>query len=897
MVQLVLTLCAILLASPAWSATYYVAPTGNNSNAGTDEDFPKLTVAHCVSIMVAGDTCLVKNGTYNEGTITFSRSGTQATPIRLANYPGHAPKIQYATSNDRIFIRHASGQNVAIGWIIIDGLELTGGHDGVKYHSLHDSIFRNLHIHDNGFMGILGIGGLRNLFERNIIHHNGRFVACDTGASTLCVQDHGLYIHGQFYTIRNNLFWWHQGYGIQQNGSGTSSYDPAVHASAEFAGAQNWIVSDNTFAYSKPRGGMVVWGGNCANTRIENNIFYENAVESSGEPQGIKCTSCSGSTGIQIRNNHFYASGSGGTASIGTGFNADLVTSGNVVNVSPPGFVNGGSNSLPANPDFRLTASSPVNMARMNEFPNTTENVVGVYKAMAHPTLSITANKITGTYNAVTPIQVSSSGVSVSCTGSACPVSPTVGSVSKIAGTDAQFEVVVNGIAGNACVAANQTWTLSYNSSVGSWSATDNIGPAPGLHQKMFSFTNRAVTNNCTGSGPPPPTGGAYIEYLFTEGTGTTATNTGSFGASGNGTLENGVTWASGGGVTVADGGSQRVAVPWGAGVNPSTQSLTIEIAVFLASGVESGIHYVAGPDHGANQRAYVCARDGTWRVALQTTVCSATAPSNLAVSAGLNHLVLRFDSGTDVATLYQDGVAGTGGATASYTSYTFASNWALGRVASLLATGGTYGKFTVYLSLEDPAALFAAFQGQPTNPSGTFSQTAVQFEAVYLSELGGSPTVLPSPGNTKNVVKAGAVVLSAQIECNDCEETAFRLEARDNGVGAWMHVSNAQTSGNIYMWGANTSPFLNNGARSTRILANGCTVVTGTTQLTATQILSLTLPASGCAVLSYIVRVRDGASGYTELRIAKEGGIAFAGSYVLGRIDVINQQAGGVGF
>ncbi len=177
-----------LLPLSAQATTYYVSTSGSNSNNGTDVSTPFLTVAYCVSTMVAGDTCYVRAGTYNESVIRFGRSGTSSAPITLMNYPGEAPKIDFISSanNDRILIQNTSGANVAIGWLIIQGLELTDGHDGIKYQNLHDSIIRNNWIHGNAFMGILGIGGARILFERNIIHHNGRIAACDAGTTTLC---------------------------------------------------------------------------------------------------------------------------------------------------------------------------------------------------------------------------------------------------------------------------------------------------------------------------------------------------------------------------------------------------------------------------------------------------------------------------------------------------------------------------------------------------------------------------------------------------------------------------------------------------------------------------------------------------------------------------------------
>ena len=368
MIQLTQVIGAWLLASillptaAAHTATYYVATTGNNSNPGTSSK-PWRTVAYAVSTMVAGDTTYVLDGTYNEGTIRFRRSGTRSAPIKLLNYPGHAPRINFIdpTAIHRILIQHSSGPNVAIGWITIEGLELVNGHDGIKFHSLHDSTIRRNWIHDNRFMGIMGVGGTRNVFEQNRINHNGWFEACDAGGTkaAYCILHHGMYMHGSYYTIANNIIYDNLSYGITQNGSSSSSYSSSVHPGPEFATASNWVIAHNTFAYNRHRGGIVVWGGACDDTRIENNIFYENNVTNRhNAAQGIEFVGAGGANGMSIRNNHFYASGSGNTLQYSGPQPRDLVSTGNVVNVSPPRFVDA-PDTLPDSPNFALTAGSP----------------------------------------------------------------------------------------------------------------------------------------------------------------------------------------------------------------------------------------------------------------------------------------------------------------------------------------------------------------------------------------------------------------------------------------------------------------------------------------------------------------------------------------------------------
>lgn len=903
-----IVLILLLFPFSSHATTYYVATTGSNANNGTDETTPFLTVAHCVTTMIAGDTCLVRGGTYAESEVRFRRSGTASAPITLKNYPGEAPVLDFINPNspafDRITIQHSSGQNVAIGWIIIEGLELTGGHDGIKYYSLHDAIFRNLHIHDNSFMGILGIGGVRILFEKNIINHNGRFAACDAGTTTMCFHDHGLYVHGQNYTIRNNVIYDHQGYGISQNGASASVYNSSVHPSQEFSGAHNWIVESNTFAYSRTRGGYNVWGPLCSNLRLENNIFYENNVQNlHNAAQGVEFVGGSPNTGMQIRNNHFYASGSGNTAQYSGTQPPTLVSTGNVVNVSPPAFVNGGNNALPASPDFRLTASAPVNIARVNEFTNNSTLVVGAYKTVGTPTASITTNKITMVLpmSTAVPVQgLSTTGVTVGCSGANCPGSPSVSSVSPAVGTDSQVEITISGISGNACVATNQNWTISY--APGTWTANDNVGPSPGYHQAIFAFTSLAVTNQCTGSAATGYPSGYHIYYKFDEGTGTNAND-----ESANNldcTLTNTPTWGTGKtgtSMVVAAGSTQHCAIPWGSGVNPTTQSMTIFSPVLIATGAESATHYVAGPDHGTNQRTYVCARNGTWRLAIQGTTCSATAASNLAVTAGWNVLTLIFDSTTDTFTLYKDNVAGTGGATGAYTSFTFATNWKLGQVASLNATGGTYDDFLVYLSIQSVSDLVDAFNGViPPPTSGTLKQAAVRFHGVVLDSAG-SPIAFGAAVRTIDVPKRGGAVVLFEIKCNagtNCGETAFKLVASKNGSATFQQVPGSETIYGTWMWGLSTEAHLNNGPRATS-LTGSCTMQTGATLMTADQVPSLALAQNTCTVLAYIVHV-DGVAGvdYFDYKLITQSGLDLPGGYdEIARIRVVNPMGGGVGY
>lgn len=889
----------VLSGGTTHAATYYTATTGSNSNDGLSESTPFLTVAKCTDTMVAGDTCYVRGGTYNEGVVRFRVTGTSSSPIKLLAYPNELPVIHFidpASPNyHRMLVQHASGYNVAIGWITISGFEIENGYHGINVYNMHDSIIEHNHIHDNLNQGILG-NGTRMLVTRNKIESNGGFAECITTPST-CNKDHGIYVNGTAWTITNNVIYGNLANGIVING--TSGYNPVSHAGVEFAQSHNWIISDNTFAYNDNRPGIVVWGSQCDNARIENNIFYENSVTlSTGSPQGVEFVSATNSTGVKIRNNHFYASGSGGQLSLGSGQPADIVITGNVVNVSAPAFVNGGSNSLPASPDFRLTASAPVNIARVNEFSNNTTLVVGAYKTVGTPTAVITANKIIVNLlmSTATPIQnLSTTGVSVACTGSACPGSPTVSAVAREVNTDSQVGVTIAGITGDACEAANQTWTVSYTTASGTWTANDNIGTYPGSHQKIFSFTNLAVTNQCTGSGPPAPSG-YHLYYKFDEGTGTSANDESANNL--DGTLTNGPTWGAGNtgyGVVMTGNDSKYVAVPYGSGVNPSTQSLTVAFGVNVEAGMEALTRGYFGAPIGSG-RFYISTAGGTWRMGIQSH--AATSAGSIAVTSGWHHVCLVADSGTDIATLYIDGVAST--TTVSYTSFSLSGNFELGRIAGV-STGAaaTYDEFLIYTSAENCATLSAEFHAVPPAITGTLAQAAIQFQGVILG-TDGNPFVVGPSVQTIEVPAGGGAVILFQVHCtnvSDCDPTAYKLVYAKNGASTWQQVPDVETSDGTYMWGVTTESNVNNGTRSTR-LTGSCTLTTGATQITSAQTPAIDLPQDGCTVLAYIIRIGSLQAGnYFDYKLRTEADADLTTYTQTARVRAVNPMASGIGF
>lgn len=111
------TLWCLLFAAPSWATTYYIRTDGSNANAGTTDSAGGawLTFGKCASTAVAGDTCIVGNGTYVEGEVAFNTSGTSGSRITLQAQNKHQA-ILSSTSGC------AANISIAANYVTIDGI-------------------------------------------------------------------------------------------------------------------------------------------------------------------------------------------------------------------------------------------------------------------------------------------------------------------------------------------------------------------------------------------------------------------------------------------------------------------------------------------------------------------------------------------------------------------------------------------------------------------------------------------------------------------------------------------------------------------------------------------------------------------------------------------------------
>ncbi len=266
--------------------TYYVATTGNDSNAGTAAA-PWRTIQHAANVVSPGDVIQVAAGTYSE-TILSQRSGTAAARIRfVSTTKWGAHVVSPATGGG------AAWQNEA-SYVDIDGFDVTGSAAyGLKNQTASYTHVTNNYVHDIPALSCIPGGGIAeggysavpmptgNEYTSNLVRDVGP-------APGTCNQSHGIYISLPYAKAYNNIVYNSAGRGIQLYHAATNV---VVENNTIFGNGDCMVVNADSAA-----------GYSINDSRISNNICYQNI--------GYGIYSGSGfGTGNQITNNSAYGNG------------------------------------------------------------------------------------------------------------------------------------------------------------------------------------------------------------------------------------------------------------------------------------------------------------------------------------------------------------------------------------------------------------------------------------------------------------------------------------------------------------------------------------------------------------------------------------------------------------
>lgn len=249
------------LAGSAGAATYYVSPSGADTNAGS-QAAPWKTLQKAGDVATAGDDVIVLPGTY----VGFRprQSGTAQAPLRFLAQPGVVVNSAGPSNSngDGIWVRN-------VEYVVIDGFECTAtARAGIAVQGEPDAnvdgvVVRHCTCHHNSRWGIF------TAFARDLLLEDN-----ETSYSAI---EHGIYVSnsGDRPIVRRNHAHHNNASGIQLNADpaqmGADPNDPEGDGIIEGALVEANLIHDNGSA-----GGASINLASVRGSLIRNNLIYAN---------------------------------------------------------------------------------------------------------------------------------------------------------------------------------------------------------------------------------------------------------------------------------------------------------------------------------------------------------------------------------------------------------------------------------------------------------------------------------------------------------------------------------------------------------------------------------------------------------------------------------------------
>jgi hypothetical protein len=260
--------------------TYYVATTGSDNNAGTTVA-PFATIQKAANVVVAGDTVIVKDGTYTTTSTIGTNITKTGTSSSLITFKAEHNGMAVLTGNNIGSYCFVLGAGVSyinfIGFEIKNFIWFAINLNNTSNPNTHITLTDNI-IHDigrvcddsnQGHCGVYMHKATYVTFERNFFHDIGRYEPGESGCTMTTENyknhDQAIYIDGgDSISIRYNVFYnCNRGWAIQ------------VYSGSSYT-LTNLNVYNNTFAYGNTYrdGGHITIAGTLTTANIKNNIFY-----------------------------------------------------------------------------------------------------------------------------------------------------------------------------------------------------------------------------------------------------------------------------------------------------------------------------------------------------------------------------------------------------------------------------------------------------------------------------------------------------------------------------------------------------------------------------------------------------------------------------------------------
>lgn len=168
--------------SPITTGNYYVATTGNDSNSGTSLGSPFATISKALSVVSAGQTILVRAGTYNLPA-RITRNTTWGSTVKVVAYGNERPKINASglgsgSAGRALYFQAGASKEHWKGFELIGApevsIQIEGSYITIEDFWVHDGA-------DNGiYIGNFGGGAGNNLIQDCVVWKLGDGITSNT---------------------------------------------------------------------------------------------------------------------------------------------------------------------------------------------------------------------------------------------------------------------------------------------------------------------------------------------------------------------------------------------------------------------------------------------------------------------------------------------------------------------------------------------------------------------------------------------------------------------------------------------------------------------------------------------------------------------------------------------
>jgi parallel beta-helix repeat protein len=273
------------------SATYYSAKNGNDANPGT-KAAPFLSIKKAADIMVAGDTVIVSEGSYNagKGGLAPANSGEAGSPITFK-------------ANGRVLI-DGRGSNPAVdfrkrNYIVFDGFEVSHGISNISLENAKGVELKNSTFRDSDESSAINMFGSDScrISRNKVLRAANCGILADGGAHDNLVEyntvedtvsNDGLSQGSTGHPAGNNNIWqYNVSTGSAEDGIDFYSGDHTIirgnvlhdnHQKGIYLHGGSHCLIEKNLVYGNDWYGLYlgISNGKGAYNKFENNLFYDN---------------------------------------------------------------------------------------------------------------------------------------------------------------------------------------------------------------------------------------------------------------------------------------------------------------------------------------------------------------------------------------------------------------------------------------------------------------------------------------------------------------------------------------------------------------------------------------------------------------------------------------------